>query len=42
MSQMRDIFFSEFFEELERTVIGLKSEDMRIEPPDKVIEAVRW
>jgi len=41
MSQTRDIFFSEFFEELERTVIGLKSEDIRIEPPDKVIEAVR-
>jgi len=44
MSQMRDIFFDEFYEELERTISGLRSEDIRIEPPDKVIEALkkRW
>jgi hypothetical protein len=41
MSQMRDIFFGEFFEELERTALSLKSEDLVIMPPDKVIEAAR-
>lgn len=41
MSQMRDIFFDEFYEELERTAGNLTSEDIRIEPPDRVIEALR-
>jgi len=39
--QMRDIFFDEFYEELEQTVSNLRSEDIRITPPDRVIEALR-
>jgi len=39
--QMRDIFFDEFYEELEQTVSKLRKEDIGMTAPDKVIDALR-
>lgn len=41
MSRVRDIFFDEFYEELERAVSSLRNEEIRVEPPIEMIEAVR-
>jgi len=41
LSQVKDIFFDEFYEELGRAVNSIKSEDMKTEPPPRMVEALR-
>jgi len=41
MSQVRDIFFEEFYRELERVVAGLRGEELRMEMPLQLVEALR-